>query len=881
VPLRGETIGTAYIRVLADGSGLDRSVKKELEDAEASFHEGGEESSKAFDEGFNAQQKKDRNIEKGLVRSLDRAFGKMEADERLFAKGFGERLGARISDGLRQSFPALQDSAEELGERMSKAILSDFAESGTFNIDLRRRLKSALAEMKGAEDEFERDWRRTFDEINRDTDKVFAGIDKDFDNARKTFRRMGQDVEKLGQIIGRDGAKALVEFGEEADKTSKKLEETNKRTKSYADTIGKVFGKGGRNDFINFFGSFVSLPLKAAESMGKLTKSVIGFVDEFKNADDKMKFLTDSLGTFIKSVPGFVIVVGTLVGSLSVVSSLISGITGLILALAGSLAFALVGAIGAVVGALGVLAIAAGVAVGALVSLSDAQKKALAPVTNAFKGLGKVAADALGPHLVKNADAFAEAIRKLRPLVRGVAEAIGHIADGFAKAVSGPGYQHFVDVLTKKTPSMVELLGKSLQNVLAGAGGVFESLLPITRRFLHWLEEITGKFAEWANSDEGQKKLKDFFDSAAESAKKVGDFLGTAAEALGRLLGEGKGTGDKLFQDMADAMQRFVDYLTDPKNKDSIDDFFKFAQDLGESLGKFGEAVIKMFDALDTPETRELLLWIIKAFTWILEKVTWVIEKFMELAHWMRTLKKQFDDLDISDLFSGAGKVVAKFIGFFAGLGGKIIAKIGDIDIMDKIKKVDIGKIVGWFVGLPGKILAAINPFGVDGKIKKPNLNTIAQMFAPLGGVGGLIYTAINVIDITNKIVHSDSQIAASFGGLANSIANAIGTVFVPVKAAGRPSASGGVFFGPETRLIGEAGPEAVVPLARPLSQVDPAVRALSAFAQGLTVPGAGGVSTPAAAGMRPIELTVVTPTQDPFAVATETINRLTAVGYS
>jgi hypothetical protein len=40
-------------------------------------------------------------------------------------------------------------------------------------------------------------------------------------------------------------------------------------------------------------------------------------------------------------------------------------------------------------------------------------------------------------------------------------------------------------------------------------------------------------------------------------------------------------------------------------------------------------------------------------------------------------------------------------------------------------------------------------------------------------------------------------------------------------------------------RIIGEAGPEAVVPLNRPLSQVNPAVRALSAFAQGQ-----GGTST-------------------------------------
>lgn len=57
------------------------------------------------------------------------------------------------------------------------------------------------------------------------------------------------------------------------------------------------------------------------------------------------------------------------------------------------------------------------------------------------------------------------------------------------------------------------------------------------------------------------------------------------------------------------------------------------------------------------------------------------------------------------------------------------------------------------------------------------------------------------------------------------------------------PTATGGLFTGPQKRLISEAGPEAVVPLRRPLSQVDPSVRALSAFAQGLHSPmGSGGV---------------------------------------
>ena len=53
--------------------------------------------------------------------------------------------------------------------------------------------------------------------------------------------------------------------------------------------------------------------------------------------------------------------------------------------------------------------------------------------------------------------------------------------------------------------------------------------------------------------------------------------------------------------------------------------------------------------------------------------------------------------------------------------------------------------------------------------------------------------------------------------------------------------ATGGTVTGPTRALIGEAGPEAVVPLNRPLAQVDPSVRALSAIAQGKMPALAGG----------------------------------------
>jgi hypothetical protein len=107
-------------------------------------------------------------------------------------------------------------------------------------------------------------------------------------------------------------------------------------------------------------------------------------------------------------------------------------------------------------------------------------------------------------------------------------------------------------------------------------------------------------------------------------------------------------------------------------------------------------------------------------------------------------------------------------------------------------------------------------------------------------------------------------------------IKGARGGIFSPKryeKMAAGGFANYAQFYDPFT-IIGESGREAIVPLSRPLGQVDPSVRMLSAIAQGKVNVTAGGPSVEANGW------TIVTPTEDPAAVATEALNQLTAMAY-
>jgi hypothetical protein len=103
-------------------------------------------------------------------------------------------------------------------------------------------------------------------------------------------------------------------------------------------------------------------------------------------------------------------------------------------------------------------------------------------------------------------------------------------------------------------------------------------------------------------------------------------------------------------------------------------------------------------------------------------------------------------------------------------------------------------------------------------------------------------------------------------------------TITTVRKTRGAATASGGIFHSATNRLIGEAGPEAVVPLARNLNSVDPAVRSLSAFAQGKVENGT--TNNGKVYNFTEGSIQVQSNSDNARAVAAEFVNRLVAVGY-
>lgn len=889
---RGERIGTAYVRILADGSGFDESVEEQMDDSDGTFEKAGEDHSEKYWDSFEKETKKNEKFEKSLDKKFEKAKGKFQA--------IGDALGGELQNEIAQHIEELftmrgvdEKRAREYGQRAGELWAEGFARSGNRNFD-----SMNLA-------------ARAFDSIEEDA------------------RKLARELEKLAS----------------------KQKPVNDRFTRFSELVGRSFGKGSRNDFLNFVGSVM-------QGLAKISTKVINvggyfekFLDFTGNAItgglQKLGFSEKAAGT-ISKVGGSLAAAGGaaafLVAALGPIAGLISGLAGAITALASSVSFALGAGLGVFVGLLPFLAGGILATVGAFKGLNDIKggPAVIDKFKDSFKGIDKQLAKGLLPGLQDLADAFSK-ITKTKAFsnfIDRVGDSLGDVASMFAKVVESPAFKRFGRTFSEFLPEAIRRFGRITKNIMGGFAGIFQGAMDsgLVSDFLKWIQKITGQFSRWANSKKGREEIVQFFERAAESAKTVGKFIAKVGEALGKLLfsNEGRKAGDTLFGDMTDKLEEFITFLQE--NPDTLKQWFEDGVEVAEGVGNAIMGIVDVFNALDTPENRELAAKIFEGFgkgvSIIAKVVDWLVkmDAFVK-DQWSHTfgpiISKGWDNL------KKGIEIGKKVYNWFKDLGpkigdafGKVKDKIGNWidwlkDLPGKVKTI-LGRVIDWFKDLPGKVWGAlqnaiqrIGDFVSRGREKFGDF--VSTVREKMGDVVSWVREKISalpgiVTSFATKLLNAGKQLGgkvmdgikqglSTAGGVAqdiasgvrsalvsminslidainNAIPNSLGagklSVNLPDNPIGHVGAAGGLAYGPQKWLIGEAGREAVVPLDRPLSQVDPAVRELSAYAQGIPTSGSNTINRGVDVG----GITIITPTEDPAAVADETLNRLVTATY-
>lgn len=1058
--LRGETIGTAYVRILASGSDLGKSIRKEFEGQAETFEAAGQKNAERYNKGYDDVNDKARKERiKDLVHDTQEMAGRMNA------------AGEKIEQGL---FNPLRDQlkhrfGEEIGNRLAKQIEEGFVRSGGRDLgdsligNLPAEVQRSVQKIQRAEERFRADreaayaehgrrvdaeWKKMLDtayrmnadfnrRVKRNNDQANADrraqlaeafqMNRDFDN--KT-RALQADRDREFEIHARMLARAARDAEDKQRRSGNETRRWARAIDVFSNSVGKAFGKGARNNFVNLIGVVVG---GIAWLGGEAAKLMVGFVSHiagvFRSASsvgaafgqlaaEGIGAVAFALGAVAIAAP----VAGAALAALSFIIgplvALISGLAGIIAALAATLTFGLIAAVAAVATALVPLAAGIGILVLGFKNLSKEQKAAFKPVGAVFKQWGKIADNEIFRKVGDHMSGLTKIMQSFNPVVRKVSTQIGRQANLWIDAVKKGGkngpFGQFRQAMEDFLPDATKHIGDIGRQSFGILGGLIRASIPLARRFLTWLDKITGRFSEWINSAKGQRSVKKFLDDAADSANSVWKFLGKVWDVLWKILNAGQGTGNNIFDSMTKGLTNFDKFISpDPTPKGTADlqrqfkgaantrrspmeDFFKNAGQTADDIGMLVKHLSAMFDELDNEQNRKSLHEVADGIDLIataigklndgggfgafrdLASATSALQVIGALAlkldgmskkDWSHLWDNIWDGLtfhgDVSAIFDwigpafqhgmdmlighlkiipwnkllkidwkGIGQGIWDFLTFkgdlksihwsklvkidWKGIANGIWSALtfhGDIVHINWKSLLNIPKSLGIDIKipkitwpkLPGWITNGINLKFHLPKISWPKVpgwlsNVLIAWKIPhppkWPQIPGWLKTVLIGFSIPHQprwpqipgwlkdvLIHFSVQ-DIDWPGIPDWLAHPSIDIFPTIHWPSAPSwlsrvtASGGIFSGAQSRIIGEAGPEAVVPLNRPLRLVDPAVRELSAIAQGLKPLASGGVVGTQGKVVNVGGLTVITPTKDPVAVASETVNRLVAVGY-
>lgn len=664
-PGGGADVGTAYVRILADGNGLDQSIRDEFKQnskTDRALRDLGQEHSKSYREGWDDEQSKRPLL--GPTSPVYRDMLRQKGRFRAVADSLGSDFGTRLRETIEK-----QVGSKQIADRIFRDISNEALSGGGFD-SIRKNLgritelqAKAVTDLQGRQARLEALNKQQADravvEYKKRLDKLSQILEdhdkKDVANTRASFQsRLDSAVKALtesgNKSLLNDLDTDLTRFTRHAEQgqvkvqgffrtTLREMSPAEQRMAKFVNEADKVsealgtgFGKGNRNNFFNALGSIV-------EGIGKVTigagPRLLAFLtevkEEFKDGAKAGGTFSDSLANVgdvifnnVNQVGNFLLkglagAVGGIAAFVSVASPLIALLSSLaagVVALAGVLSFALVGAIGTVAPLILPLAASIGVLTLAFANMSTTAKKKLAaeftPLIKQFQQLRAITQEKLFSRIDQDVKAFSPTLARLEPLLSGVANAMSLSFDRFIKSLNTRGFTAFIKTMQTFLPQSILKLGDVADHVFLGMAGLFRALAPFALKFLDTIDSIAKRFDVWANSAKGQNSITKFMHEAGQAASAVWGVLVSLSKTLFTLLAAGNKPGQGFLGSITSTLTRFSDWLRSPAGQKGLDVFFARMKDTFSAMGKLADGVGKLYGALNSKLGQTILTGTLK-----------------------------------------------------------------------------------------------------------------------------------------------------------------------------------------------------------------------------------------------------------------------------
>lgn len=813
--------------------------------------------------------------------SWDKAFADASASAEQFQAKLvldGAEAEAKITENLRREYRErmelnedfINDRAEFWDREVSRAVDSEKA--------LRRWARNAEKEMERLRKSLitkDMDWL--------DTEALDRSLTRFADNVDRSFSRAGTSIDRgfIGRLKG-----ARNDFANLVGVVGGGLE------KVFIKGFDKAFGAAGRA--VENLGSKIT-------DLGGPFERIGTSVQTFGSAIQTMS--GGPIGQLVVTLAGFGITLQFLVPILGTVVAGIYGLSGAIVALGVSLGGAALGALLSLGPMLLAVGAGAGAAVIGIMGMTDAMKDSLDPLKEWFDEVKTAVAERLFANLEEQVEGVRGLLERLTPTLEKSADVLSGFMDEFIAAFSSDEMQAVLAPLEDLLPQILDNLLGLVTNLSTAFSGMFAAIAPTVEVVTGKIEDAAGAFSEWVNSAEGQTAIKDFFDKAATAAESLWDIAGAVWDVIKVLFEEGNATGQEFLDKIVALTTEFAEWLGSDEGRAELAEWFEYAKEVASELGDVVSSLKTLWDELNTPLNRQLFLILLQGAQGLIDGLAslagWVDDVAMKFGAFIATVQNidlaqglQNSWLAIQTWWNGTvvpwfqgipntfktvfstawehlwspvaerwSKIVAWWnttaLPWFQGLPAKFQSALQQAwdwlwkPVSERWARVTgwwNGTALPWFQALPGKVKSYFtnlwNQFPNEiaqawGKVKSWWSNTALPWFRNLPS---------NVKNVGVNIINSMLDgIKDTWYKITNWLSNAVRNIrlTIPTPSISMPNlpwnARGSIVNGAQVVGVGEAGPEAIVPLNRNLSQVDPSVRWLSAIAQGKSpIPGAG-----------------------------------------
>lgn len=436
-------------------------------------------------------------------------------------------------------------------------------------------------------------------------------------------------------------------------------------------------------------------------------------------------------------------------------------------------------------------------------------------VQPAWEQLKSNAAAGLLPGVEQGLRNLEPMLPRFESLVSTISTKVGDLFSRAGERLNSPFWQDFFADLEEKSGPILDDLAVSIGNVTEGIAGIVQAFLGLSGDDGYGLADATEGFAEWGRTLKDNPEFTEFIEDVKDALPEIiegAKNFGSAMLDVYEFFEEHGDTIMAFFADVADAIESVTTFLD---GEITAEEVWGFLQNLSPlSIG------------------RELGGWLVEG---ILDGLGWLKDKAVEKWHELVDGFKSFFGINspstvfadfgvniIEGLLGGLGSMVGNVITWFGELPGKIVSALtslgsllgnvfgGAWDWVHTTVADKGGQLVEFVRGLPGRFVSAIGNLGSTllqaGKdLIQGLVNGITSAAGFVGDVGKTVVNAIIGFINTQAIDRINDLLEFKVAGI---------TINPPDIPRIPKLADGAIVNRATLALVGEAGPEAVIPLS-------------------------------------------------------------------